>query len=219
MHLHVLESPSSFVYEMSTLYLGAVKKYTVKEGASDADCMLAIQSGNRDALTPLYSRYAGKLYGYFFRMLGGDKAQAEDFTQDVFGKIIEKPGLYDPQRSFSTWLFTLAANLCKNEYRKRAHRNKIHTSADASHVPGLRAEDLARDIDMNTFMEALNLALSEMDEIKRSTFLLRFQQELSIKEIAEITESEEGTVKSRLFYITKHLSQQLKHLNPKLHLK
>lgn len=66
----------------------------------------------------MYDRYSPRMYRFFFRMLWRDAGKAEDFTQEIFLKIIEKPQLFDPERNFKTWIYTLASNLCKNEYRR-----------------------------------------------------------------------------------------------------
>jgi RNA polymerase sigma-70 factor (ECF subfamily) len=188
-----------------------VEKSTLR----DEELMAALQGGRADALSELHGRYAPRLRAFFLRMLGGDAEKALDFTQDTFTRILENPAAFDVERRFSTWIYTVASNLCKNEYRRMAVRRRIdRPDADVSRVKGSSGEELARSVDLADFMEELTQALGKLDEERRTTFILRFQQDLSIKEIAEITGVSEGTVKSRLFYITRQLSGQLKHLEP-----
>jgi RNA polymerase sigma-70 factor, ECF subfamily len=179
----------------------------------DEHFMQAICRGNTSALTPLYTRYAGKLTAYFYRMLGEDREIAMDFCQELFSKILEKPQLYDPQRPFPTWLFSLAANMCKNEYRRRKVRQNPEALLNWQRYTQSEYYSF-ESIDVATFMQHLSEALKELDEVRRTTFLLRFQQGLSVKEIAEITNTTEGTVKSRLFYLNRELAQKLKHVKP-----
>lgn len=175
--------------------------------------MAALQAGRAEALTELHGRYAARLRAFFLRMLGGDAEKALDFTQDTFIRILENPNAFDVQRRFSTWIYTVASNLCKNEYRRLAVRKRVdRPDTDMSRIKGSSGEELARSVDLADFMEELTQALGKLDEDRRTTFILRFQQDLSIREIAEITGVSEGTVKSRLFYITRQLSGQLKHL-------
>lgn len=175
--------------------------------------MSAFQAGDRSALTELHRRYAPRLKAYFMRMLGKDENKALDFTQDVFIRMLENPKSFDVNRKFSTWIYTVATNLCKNEYRRMAVR-KNADELETARIPGESGEELPRSIDMAAFMDDLHAALEEMDNDRKSTFILRFQQDLSIREIAEITGVSEGTVKSRLYYITRELAGKLRHLEP-----
>ena len=83
------------------------------------------QNGNINALGLIYDRYKNRLFVFFLRMLGGDQIKAQDFLQEVFLKIVEKPNLFDSNKMFSSWIFTIAYNLCKNEYRRLAVRKRI----------------------------------------------------------------------------------------------
>src|SRR5690606_1028221 len=116
--------------------------------------------------------------------------RARDFTQELFSKLIQKPHLYDSNRSFKTWLYSIAHNMCKNEYAKHEVRVTAHKELkqEENTITGTEAQ---RSIDRKLFMQKLSEALEEMDEIKRTTFELRFQQELSILEISEIMQCSE----------------------------
>ena len=142
-------------------------------------------------------------------MLWKDREKSRDMTQDLFTRIAAKPHLYDASRPFKTWIYTIAHNMCKNEYAKHevraaARSELIYTSNSTTH------EEATGNMDRTAFMESLMDALDRLDDIKRQTFELRFFQELSIIEISEIMEISEGTVKSRLFYILKELNKELK---------
>ena len=183
---------------------------------TDEALMEGIALGSTKAFDELYGRYSQKTLHYFYRMLGKDEEKAQDFMQDLFLKIIEKPHLFKKEYRFATWLFTIANNMCKNEYR----RLKIRTDKD--HFVGdfnIRAGDVIfpnidKQLDNQTFCQLLMAEVAEMNETKRNTFLLRYQEHFSIKEISEIMGCSEGTVKSRLFYTTKKLAEKLKVFNP-----
>ena len=86
--------------------------------------MQQIVLGDQAAFSELYLRYKSRMYYYFYRMLGNSTDTANDFLQELFMKLIEKPESYNPTYSFSTWFYSVANNMCKNEYRKRGIRQE-----------------------------------------------------------------------------------------------
>lgn len=184
---------------------------------NDEQLMRMIQRKNPSAFNELYDRYARKLLNYFYRMLNGNEHKAQDFLQDLFTKIIEKPELFNTKEIFSAWVYTVAFNMCKNEYRQLGYR-KTYAHSDTNEEELLFLEDKKYTIDMSLDMGILNKAIyceiNNMDMIRKSTFILRFQTDLSIKEISKVLNCSEGTIKSRLYYITRRLANKLKDLNP-----
>lgn len=175
----------------------------------DEQLMALVGQHNQRAFEELYNRYGKLMFNYFLRMLWKDKEKARDFTQELFTKVFQKSHLYDASRPFKTWLYSVAHNMCKNEYAK------VEVRKEASQTMKAEAKTSAKpvaqkDMDRKTFMEKLAGALAQLDEVKRETFELRFVQELSIIEISEIMRVSEGTVKSRLFYLLKELNVKLK---------
>ena len=178
---------------------------------TDEELMQQLMQGNSQSFALLYDRYAEKLIRYFYRMLGQDRDKAEDFTQDLFTKIIEKPQLFDTTKKFSTWVFSVACNMCKNEYRRLAVRSgTVNDEAKAVRAKDEDSENVVDYMDKKNFDHLLQVELGLLDEKHRSVFILRFQEEMSIKEISEALGINEGTVKSRLFYTLKKLSEKLK---------
>jgi len=144
-------------------------------------------------------------------MLGQDRDKAEDFTQDLFTKLIEKPQLFDTTKKFGTWIFSIACNMCKNEYRRLAVRKgTVNDESKALRAKDEGSENVVDYMDKKNFDQLLQVELGLLDEKHRSVFILRFQEEMSIKEISEALSISEGTVKSRLFYTLKKLSDKLK---------
>ena len=186
---------------------------------SDEKLMESIQHGHTSAFDELYDRYSRRLLLYFFRELGGSQEKAQDFLQDIFLKIVEKPGLFDTERRFSTWIFAVAYNMCKNEYRRLEvrddFRNSVTANAASSDCQG-EHHQMEEHIDHARFEIALLAELEKLDNGHRSAFLLRHQENLSIKEIGEVLGCSEGTVKSRLFYTTRKLASRLRAFNPYL---
>lgn len=166
---------------------------------------------NAGAFEEIYDRYAEPIMNYFFRMIQHDREKAEDFTHDLFTKIVQKPELFDPSRPFKTWLYSVANNMCKNEYKKLAVRKNVTSGIDGSMNVSNEDRSAAIQTDENTFKEELKEALEELEDKHREVFVLRYFDELSVKEIADAVGVKEGTVKSRIYNATKKLSKELAH--------
>lgn len=172
---------------------------------SDEQLMRRLASeGCEASFGELYDRYSQRMHRYFYRLLGNDAHRADDFTQELFMKVVEKTALFDPERRFSTWLYTVAGNMVKNEYRRISRKPEPPMVADFLN------ENFSEDLDNQIFEQHLHLALDYLDETQRQCFLLRYQQDLSVREIAEILDCPEGTVKSRMFYTLKKLGNRLR---------
>lgn len=182
---------------------------------TDEELMKALSKGDQRAFDELYKRFYAQLLGYFKNMLWGDREKAEDMVHDIFAKIIKNPDYFDTNRSFRTWLFSVASNMCKNEYKKQVVRKNTSTGVEDYRSISSSTNVLAEVQDIQ-FQQAFEENLSKMDEKHREVFALRHLEGLSMKEIAEIMEINEGTVKSRLFYATKFLAEKLKVYNPVL---
>jgi RNA polymerase sigma-70 factor (ECF subfamily) len=181
----------------------------------DETLMVRAQRGDVPALETLYERYSSRLLHYFYRMLGGDAEKSQDFLQDLFLKVVEHPEAFDPGRPFGTWVFSVAHNMCKNEYRRLAVRSRPEVlaeiqlrSAESGSLP------VERTVDERAFRKALMAALQTLDEAHRTTFLLRHQEDMPIREISRVLGCAEGTTKSRLHYTTRRLAELLEPLNP-----
>jgi RNA polymerase sigma-70 factor (ECF subfamily) len=184
---------------------------------TDERLMQDIQRGDVSAFDELYGRYSRRLLSYFYRELGEDKHKAQDFLQDLFLKIVEKPQLFDTQRTFSSWIFSVAYNMCKNEYRRLDVRKNTESEIRMKELTNrleTDGQDPEQRMNQRTFQQAVLAELEEFGDGQRSAFLLRYQQNLSIAEIAEVLGCSEGTVKSRLFYTTQKLANRLKAFNP-----
>ena len=177
--------------------------------SSDEELMNLLSKGDKKAFDEIYQRYSGILMGYFFKMLWQNKEKAEDMVHELFIKIIRKPAYFDPQRSFKTWVFSVACNMCKNEYKKAEVRKKSSNDLDMI-VPQISSENVFNQVQDMQFKEAFETAFQKLELKHREVFALRHFEGLSIKEIAEAVDANEGTIKSRLFYATKQMAVQLK---------
>lgn len=184
------------------------------DSMSDEQLVIAMAGGDQRAFDNLYGRYANALIAYFMRMMWRDREKAEDFVHDLFTKLIHRPELFDPSRSFKTWVYSVANNMCKNEYKKQEIRKNTSNGLDSSHPVSDGTKNTMNEVHHSLFKEAFDEQLLELDGKHREVFELRHFEGLSMKEIADVLEINEGTVKSRLFYATKYLAEALKDYHP-----
>lgn len=174
---------------------------------TDESLMTEAMTGQRQAFEQLYDRYSAPIYNYFMKMNRYDAHLAQDLTQDLFLKILEKSDQFNPSQSFKTWIYSIANNMCKNIYRHQEVVEKARTEweGNKNHTSS-RSE---ATIDKISFDKELKIELESLDPVKRSSFILRFKHDFSIREIAEATGTSEGTVKSRLHYTIQTLAERL----------
>lgn len=178
---------------------------------SDEQLMFYLIKGKENAFNEIYNRFSGPLFMFFYQRLWQNHAKAEDFLQDLFLKVIEKAESFDRDKNFKTWIYTVAYNMCKNEYRRNQVREVDIRLSDLK-FQELQSTDLAtisKAHDLALFGKRLRLELDRLDQKYSMTFILRHEHNLSIKSIAEIMNCPQGTVKSRLSFGTKQLSSRL----------
>jgi RNA polymerase sigma-70 factor (ECF subfamily) len=176
---------------------------------SDERLMLLIASKDALAFELLYERYQSRMFGYLLRQMAYDSDKANDVLHDVFLKVIENAKKFDAAQSFKTWLFTIAYNLCKNEFRKKEYSDE-HQRHIANHVDFWEEQNP----DHALFQEQFEQSAQKLSYEHRTVFELRHKEGLALKEIAEIMDSNLGTIKSRLHYATKFLAVELQAFNP-----
>jgi len=172
---------------------------------TDEALMQEIANKNRRAFDVIYTRYSRPMFSFFYRMLWKNKELSNDLCQEIFTKVVLNAAQFDRSRPFKTWLYSIANNMCKNEYAKHAVRSQATMKIETA------TENMASSqLDLAHFKAHLHRLIQGLDEVKKQTIELRFFQELSVPEIAQTMECSEGTVKSRLFYILKEFQNELK---------
>ena len=151
---------------------------------------IVAQSGDERAISELYDRYAGLIYGAGVRYLG-DRALAEDLVQDVFTSVWRGASGFDPSRaSFATWVHRITRNRATDLIRRR--RARVRTvGGDPSFEP---EEDPTGEISRSFDLAS---ALSRLSPVHREVLTLAYFQGLSQREISHRTNTPLGTVKSR----------------------
>ncbi len=174
---------------------------------SDEELMKMILKGHKLAFELLYERYFDKLV-WFANGIIQDKFVAEDVVQEVFIKIIETPDRFDLDRKFSTWVYTLTSNLSKNKLRdEQLKQSKLNSIIQYNN----QASKEHHNLDVRITEMKLEELFQNLSEKEKSLFTLRFEQQLSIKEIASTMQIPEGSVKSGLYYLLQKYDHLLKH--------
>lgn len=171
---------------------------------TDEQLILRAARGSDRAFEELYNRHARRLQGFFVRRLGDDADLAADFMHDTFLRLYAAREKYHEGNSFRAWLYTIAYNLCKNH-----HRNQLSIVRDDEKDMPTEA-DIEVELDETILHDALREALKSLPEPYAMLFSLHYEEELTIPQIAQITDLPEGTVKSRLHKTMNIIKQQLK---------
>ena len=174
---------------MSIFHLKPLRQLT------DEQLMARVAGGSDTAFEELYRRYARRLKGFFFLQLGGDEELAADSTHDVFLRAYEARSRYQKGKNVSTWIFTIAYNICRNHYRSNAYEAQLLASLDAEPMDGQQIEV---ELEAAELDKALEQVLAELPAPLHQIFSLHYQEELTIPQVAEIVGIPKGTVKSRL---------------------
>ena len=162
-------------------------------------------AGDSRRFQELVERYQGRMVNFIQRSIG-DRDRAEDLAQEVFVRVYRHIKRFDTSKKFSTWIYTIASNLAKNELRNRSRNplvlfQTIKKNWDADHRPlewedtQYKPDDLFRKRHLR---EKVEEAVKELPEHHRIVFVLRELEGKTYEEIAEITDCNLGTVKSRL---------------------
>ena len=175
------------------------------EGLDDSEVVRACLENDGRAFTELVLRYQARLLNFIYRSIG-DRERAEDLVQEAFIRVHRHLRRFDQGRKFSTWIYTIASNLAKNELRNRSRNPLVLFQAikkdwEVDHRP-LQFEDVhSRPDDLyhkRHLRELVESSVSRLPEHHRAVFVLREIEGKSYEEIAEITGCNLGTVKSRL---------------------
>jgi RNA polymerase sigma-70 factor (ECF subfamily) len=189
--------------------------------ATDEALMIRFQSGDRSAFALLVRRHQTPLFNFALRHLRSGPT-AEEVVQDAFVRVVQNAAEFKHEARFSTWLYTIARNLCIDQMRKRALRR--HPSLDEPKRAGERDQsdgptlgEQTADSRANVERSAVSVeirervlaAVDELPDDQREVFLMREVSNLPFKEIAEIVGVPENTVKSRMRYALERLQTAL----------
>lgn len=158
----------------------------------EVSLLRASLSGEVEAWGEIVSRYKEAVFGLCLGFLR-NRADAEDIAHDAFIRAYENLRRYHLEKKFSTWLFTIASNLCRNRLRYRRY-HPVVASPDSTDGGIDPAAAVAREDRRARIKEALD----QLPSGYRAPLVLRYYNELSYREIAELLSLPEGTIKTRI---------------------
>ncbi len=175
------------------------------QGMDDSGVVTAFLGGEERAFAELVTRYQTRLLNFVYRTIG-DREKAEDLVQEVFIRVYRHLHRFDRSKKFSTWVYTIASNLAKNELRNRSRNplvlfQQVQKNWEDDDRPLQFEDPTSRPDDMyrkRHLREIVEETVAKLPEHHRNVFVLRELEGKSYEEIAEITECNLGTVKSRL---------------------
>jgi len=185
----------------------------------DVDLMLRAQRGDEGAFPELFRRLGPRVLQYVRRLVGSE-ARAEEITQDVFVQMYRFRQRYRPESRLSTWVFTIATNLCLNELRRperqlrvdlwEGRRDEAGGGPAEPALPDANAIDPEQGAAGREMVRALEAAVAGLPPKQRAALLLSRIDGMAYRDVAEALGTTEGAVKALLFRATHGLRDRLR---------
>jgi RNA polymerase sigma-70 factor (ECF subfamily) len=185
--------------------------FNATEKAKDFDLLQQIRGGSEIAFSRLVDKYKNRLFNLVVRMIPA-REEAEDIVQETFLRVFQHKNDFDPKYCFSTWIYTIALNLAKNNLRrkKKVKFLELFDLEETSEEPAVEPGRVA----LGPWLEK---EIEKLPDKYKAAFLLREMDELPYEEIAEITGVPTGTVKSRVNRARMILAESLRPKKEKLY--
>jgi RNA polymerase sigma-70 factor, ECF subfamily len=211
-------APGSLVHRSFDTVERLYNTERMNEPASDEVLMLRYKDGDLSAFEVIFEKHQQPLFSFVYRFCN-NYHQAQDIVQDVFLRLIKMSRHYEPKAKFTTYLYTIAHNVCIDYHRRKKHRPNVSLSDSIDPENEMTIEDTMKDERANpqkeyqqkTFEQALHQAVEELPPDQREVFLLREQQNLAFDEIARIVGCLPSTAKSRMRYALQSIREKLQN--------
>lgn len=175
---------------------------------TDENLIKEILKGNESAMEILVKRHYDLVHSYIYRTTN-DYNTSYDITQDVFIKMMKNIDKYNLENGkFKNWLLKIAVNTTKDYFKSKTYRQRIEHCDIENH----EIEDKSNVIDIISKKEEavkIKAAIEKLPDLQKEAILLKYYNDLKIKEISNITGNNENTIKSRLFSGIKNLKKLL----------
>ena len=160
---------------------------------TEEDIIARVLAGNRQAYARLVEEYKTAIYNLAYRMTGNVQ-DAQDLAQESFIRAYKNLVVFDPRRSFFTWLYTISLNLIRNYLKKKGRESSIPVGENSlsEAVSASEEQETARE-------ELLEICLARLSPRVRELIVLRYYLGLSFEEVAEITGLSTSAVKMRIY--------------------
>ena len=187
----------------------------MSNSASDEQLIKWYQNGNSKAFETLYRRYKNAIYYYFYHQVQSGSI-ADELHQDVWLNIIKSSSRFSQQSSFKTWLYRIAHNRLIDHYRRNS-KQTLHLvqedlpepqPTDASHQQAVEPDEHLQQQQLDGLLVQ---GIERLPQEQKEVFLLHEKTQLSLEQIAQVTDNSYERTKSRLRYAVKKLRQHLEH--------
>ena len=176
----------------------------------DGELIEACRQGDRDAFQLLFETYKDRVFSIAVYSVDGDRAVADDVTQQIFLKLFTAIRQFRGDSEFTTWLYRLVVNACVDERRRR--RRWLPWGETVATKISTEKRPQEREFDRLEVSEAVRAAIGELSPKFRLPILLKYIEGLSYEEIASVMNCSKGTVASRLNRGHSQLAKRLAHL-------
>ncbi len=144
----------------------------------------------------LYNRYAAKIYSKCISMLK-DEALAQDATQEIFTKIFLNLSRFREKSRFSTWVYSITYNYCI-DFLRRKKKQKALFSEEMELAPDVPDDEVSDKVLLEMEVHELKVVLDNIPAGDRAVLLMKYQDEMSIREIAEVLDKTESAIKMKI---------------------
>lgn len=185
------------------------------EQDEDAALLLRFKSGDESAFEVLVDKFKTPVFNYVWRQIGNAN-EAEDIAQNVFVQVYKSAHRYEPKAKFTTWLFTIARNLCLNEFR-RLQRHPLNSydaaesdeSSEHFQIEDPTVRSPSSHVSENELQEKIQAAIQSLPESQKTALILCRYEGLSYLEIAKILKTTESATKSLIHRARESLKTKL----------
>lgn len=177
----------------------------MEQASSDLDLLKRIAAGDANGLQSLFGRHNVRIFRFIVRLVGNE-AVAEELTNEVFIDVWKNAGKFEGRSAATTWLYAIARNKAISSLRRRKDEELDDAMAEAIPDTQDTPEVAIQKTDKSS---ALRQCLAQLSPEHREVIDLVYYHEKSVREVSEITDTPEATVKTRMFYARKALSELL----------
>ena len=187
---------------------GAKCLTSVEVGSPDVQLIQRFQEGDLEVFNLLYRRHRDRIYGVICSIVSNPE-DALDITQDVFLKAYQALGNFKRASQFYSWLYRIAINCCIDFMRRQSKHAWLSGKPVSDEVFFHQPIHPAKVLENEEFRHLLHAALPALTPSQRTVFLLRYKEELTLKDIACRLGRSIGTIKAHLFHAHRTLRHQL----------
>ena len=179
--------------------------------ASDEDLMRRCREGDMSAFELIVLRYKDAIFNFIYHFVA-DYHRAQDISQETFLRVLRNVDRYRPRNSFKTWLYRIAANLCKNELRDRNRRKTMSLDDPSMDIESLSSDQYVspdKAYEQEEMRRLVKNAVGALPEDQRMAIIMREYQDLNYEEIASALNCSLGAVKSRIHRARQNIRRML----------